>query len=620
MAFLRDTGRGPSDAPEIVRRKRPGLQPPSMASGGFQRPQVMSPKPPAPVQPAPVSTATPGSAVTPQIQPAQPPAQPFNPANIQIPESKGGNPYFNQGSVNLPYGGGGTVNFGKPPPQIQPSQPAIPQPTPQPSPTPADHSGMMQELQGLQGQGVKGSWNETLDILRKHGMLGQGYSFGRDKTAINALRGAAGLETGSPWNPQSAQAGTGPEGVDIASLISQLTGGTGAGTVRDPSGAYVAAGGPDDPGMGGPSLPGGGALPPGAGGPTFNQPPPGGPTPGGLGGGLSTSPASQQPLGSTAPPPSSIEGFTSDENLRASQINPATLTGQTNALDQAFRATGQQAEMSPELQAARSQALEQMGSLGGPDRTQLALDAFKQFQEAGEPAFQQRLTDVGRKAAALGRIGSGVTTTELGDVQLQREKDLSRRGQELSTQAAGQTLQDRLQALQGSLGAAGTFGAQDIAGGQLGLGRAGMLGQLAGQQFGQGLTGREEMRGERGYQDQMAQSAMDRRVQQALLQSQLGGQQFNQQLQQLQLAGQLGLGGNPFGYLQASNQVPQNDPYGTFQGLGAQAGWGQQPTSTPSFNPGTMNLPGNVWEGQSLGGLGSQPGMSLFGGRPRLGG
>lgn len=91
----------------------------------------------------------------------------------------------------------------------------------------------------------------------------------------------------------------------------------------------------------------------------------------------------------------------------------------------------------------------------GPDRGALAAQTFQQLTDASAPQYQQDLRSVGQRAAQYGRIGSGVTTSELGDVALQRQKYLGNLAAQLATQSAGQTLADRQLTYQDLLGERG---------------------------------------------------------------------------------------------------------------------------------------------------------------------
>ena len=81
-------------------------------------------------------------------------------------------------------------------------------------------------------------------------------------------------------------------------------------------------------------------------------------------------------------------------------------------------------------------------SFSSPDRVKLASDAYDQLVQRGQPEFDQRIRGVAQKAGALGRVGAGLTTNDLTDVNSQRERELSLARQELGTRAAGETMQD----------------------------------------------------------------------------------------------------------------------------------------------------------------------------------
>lgn len=104
-----------------------------------------------------------------------------------------------------------------------------------------------------------------------------------------------------------------------------------------------------------------------------------------------------------------------------------------------------------------------MQGLEGPDRTKLAADALGLMEERSTPGFERSLRGVMAKNAAMGRRGSGITTNELGDVTLARERELALARRELSNQAAGQTLADRLAVSEAQRGIAGQrFGGEQF--------------------------------------------------------------------------------------------------------------------------------------------------------------
>src|SRR5437763_637370 len=128
-----------------------------------------------------------------------------------------------------------------------------------------------------------------------------------------------------------------------------------------------------------------------------------------------------------APPYAQYSPINPANNLVGTQINPTP---------------------SPDTTAARGGVSQAYGALSGaPDRIALANQAFGELSRASEPGYQTALRQVGEKASTLGRIGSGVTTTELGDLGLQRQKYRGNLQEQLATNAAGQTMSDRLNTL-----------------------------------------------------------------------------------------------------------------------------------------------------------------------------
>ena len=175
-----------------------------------------------------------------------------------------------------------------------------------------------------------------------------------------------------------------------------------------------------------------------------------------------------------------------------------------------------------------------------PSRLDLAQQAFKTLDENTNDQRQRGIQQTGQAAARLGRLGSGMVTTDLGNLEdrLQQNRDQALRG--LSVETAGQQLQDQF----GRLGAA-----QGVYGQQFGADQ-GTAGTRAGE--------RGELRGERGYQYGLDQGALDRRIQQAQL-----GQQFANDEQQRNMAYNSQLGGYGYAaqspvYQQLANQYGNN--------------------------------------------------------------
>ena len=105
-----------------------------------------------------------------------------------------------------------------------------------------------------------------------------------------------------------------------------------------------------------------------------------------------------------------------------------------------------------------------------PDRQTLAANNLNRMIADTEPQFQTDLRNVGKKAAALGRVGAGMTTSDLGDVSQRRNEQIVRRGAELADSAAGLSLQDEQDKLNAARGVTTDFGGLDTAAGSLNLG------------------------------------------------------------------------------------------------------------------------------------------------------
>jgi len=165
-------------------------------------------------------------------------------------------------------------------------------------------------------------------------------------------------------------------------------------------------------------------------------------------------PAAQTPFSTFGP----------GNDLRTTQINPAA---------------------NPRLQELQGQVDVLRNRLTGePDLTQAGLERLRLFEEESEQPFQRRLQGVGRQAAALGRIGSGETERQLNYALAEREADISRQRRGIAAELAGQE------------------GAERRA-------NVGSLADLERQLYGQGAGGREELRQERDYQDELARRAME---------------------------------------------------------------------------------------------------------------
>lgn len=133
-----------------------------------------------------------------------------------------------------------------------------------------------------------------------------------------------------------------------------------------------------------------------------------------------------------------------------------------------------------QARAATMSQLQQMLN-ATPDRAALASSAYDRLVKESQPQFETDLRNVGKKAAALGRVGSGMTTSDLGTVQQRREEQLAARRADLADSAASQTLSDAQSRLSSALGATTGLGGMDTAAGNLNLGYLGESNRAIGQ-------------------------------------------------------------------------------------------------------------------------------------------
>jgi hypothetical protein len=180
----------------------------------------------------------------------------------------------------------------------------------------------------------------------------------------------------------------------------------------------------------------------------------------------------------TPPTPEGVgmSEFGPGNDLRSTQFNPL----ESNRL----------AETGGQVDTARN------ALATAPDRQALALETLRLAQEQGQPAYDQQVRQVGQNAAKWGRIGAGMTTSELGDLSQNRARDLDQLRRSTSLEAAGSMLADRTSNLQ-SLGAL----------------EADQANREAGQ--------RGELRGERDYQTEAANKALEDSIRQRQLEEDL---------------------------------------------------------------------------------------------------
>lgn len=157
---------------------------------------------------------------------------------------------------------------------------------------------------------------------------------------------------------------------------------------------------------------------------------------------------------------------------------------------------------------------------GATDRMALAKDYFNQFQEATNPAYENTIRTATQRAAANGRLHSGMLTTDYGNLAEGRARDLDLLQRGLLTDATQASIQDAANA-------------------------------------------RGELRTERDYQNGLSQEAINNAIQQYLLQMNLGNTQL-----------QAGESGNPSAILLgASGQKQASGTAASDAGAQALAQW-----------------------------------------------
>lgn len=269
-----------------------------------------------------------------------------------------------------------------------------------------------------------------------------------------------------------------------------------------------------------------------------------------------SSPAPLPSVGPAALPASGqnfVTPFSATDNLIGTQINPqanSRLQGTQSAVDSAVQALS-----------------------GAPSRQDLAQQSYDQLLQSEAQQHAADLRTVGQDAAKFGRIGSGMTTSDLGTVEQRYNQYNAQQRAQLATQAAGQQLGDT-------------------------TARLGALTGVEGQQFGQGETQANDLRGERGYQYGLSQDAQNAAINQQIVQNQLLNSANSRDLGWAGLEGQIGYGYNPAGTLLAGASQQYGQGTQMLGTLGAaQAQPGAAPTSDPygwlpSGNPGVVPAPG----------------------------
>lgn len=279
-----------------------------------------------------------------------------------------------------------------------------------------------------------------------------------------------------------------------------------------------------------------------------------------------------------AAPSTAATTFGPGNDLRATQItgdaDPRTAAADKILQDQLAAINGVKTDapttFTPSAEAARARALAAAGLenvSGGPDRNALALKALQLFDEQQAPIERQGIQNIGRAAATFGRLNSGMTTNELTDFGLTRARDRDRLKEQLANEAAQQTMADNLARLNAAQSTAGQFRGEDLSAANFGqdaqaraaalaLTKGQALGNIGNTVFDRGAALRGEQRGERGYQNDMANQATDRSIQQLTLEDALLNSEFGREQSRLNSVLPYAFGGGPENaLLAAANQT-----------------------------------------------------------------
>lgn len=152
------------------------------------------------------------------------------------------------------------------------------------------------------------------------------------------------------------------------------------------------------------------------------------------------------------------------------------------------------ASNSPEQAKLRQMSMADLEALhSAPNRGELAARSLALQRALTQDQWLKDQRTVGDNAAAFGRTGSGMTTNELTDLTLAREKALGLYGEQAALEAAGLEMGDRLNTLGATTGYQGQVSAEDLA-------RAGFTQGNALAKFGVGSTVRGQNVDERNFQ------------------------------------------------------------------------------------------------------------------------
>lgn len=175
-----------------------------------------------------------------------------------------------------------------------------------------------------------------------------------------------------------------------------------------------------------------------------------------------TSGAQQQYAGLPSYSPQNVQGYDQSKTQGWLDLAAKSMAGGGGA--PSFGYSGQTG-------GARDITMQQLQQMSGqtPDRAKLAADTYQLLLERSQPGHEQGIRALGRNAARLGRIGSGLTTNELTDYETQRERGLDQSRRQLATESAGLSLQDVIDRVNTARGVSDSFAGQDVSMGGLNL-------------------------------------------------------------------------------------------------------------------------------------------------------
>jgi hypothetical protein len=260
--------------------------------------------------------------------------------------------------------------------------------------------------------------------------------------------------------------------------------------------------------------------------------------------GLPVSATPGEPATYNPPPPT--DTFSADNNLINSQILPTAdprVTEQQQAGDAGLQAQDIAPDIAPpgadprllKFQNMTDNLLAQLQSQ--PDRLGLAKQYYDTFEAETEPDYNRSLTEATNMGAAHGRLGSGILTNTYGDLAERRLRDKEVQKQNLLNAATEGTIADRQRMFENlssaEQNAFGEAGANTNELQQERDARRALIQQhysQADKAIADAAAARGEQRGERGYQQGLAERALLARIQQQMAEGNATQQDYNNAL------------------------------------------------------------------------------------------